>query len=441
MNYKVLITLAFCSIVFFAKAQDNIQTVEVGEGWAKNSVNAVVFRKNSLVSFKNYQFIAYYDADAYVVLGKRKLGQKSWELQKTAFKGNASDAHNCISIMVDGDGYLHLSWDHHNNALRYAVSQKPFSLAMGEKQSMTGRTEQNVTYPEFYRLPNGNLMFLYRNGASGKGNLVMNQYDLKTKKWNTIQENLIDGEGRRNAYWQACLDKQGTIHLSWVWRESADVASNHDMAYARSKDGGKTWETSQGVPYQLPITASTAEYACKIPQKSELINQTSMVADAEGNPYIATYWRETNESVPQYHVIYLANKQWQVSNLGFRKTPFSLSGVGTKRIPIARPQILAWSSKQNTLSAMLIFRDAERDDKVSMALCTNLAEGKWILKDISEASVGSWEPTYDTELWQTKGDLHLFVEKVDQADGEGKVNNPPQKVQVLEWKALKKSSK
>jgi len=27
----------------------------------------------------------------------------------------------------------------------------------------------------------------------------MNQYDLKTKKWSMIQENLIDGEGKRNA--------------------------------------------------------------------------------------------------------------------------------------------------------------------------------------------------------------------------------------------------
>lgn len=435
---KGLITLLFCSLVFLSKAQEKITLLEVGEGWAKNSVNAVIFRKNSLVSFKNYQFIAYYDADAFVVLGKRKEGKSTWELQKTNFKGNASDAHNSISIMVDGDGFLHLSWDHHNNALRYAVSKAPFSLIMGEKQSMTGSTEGNVTYPEFYRLPNGNLLFFYRNGASGKGNLVMNQYDLKTKKWSMVQENLIDGEGKRNAYWQACLDSQGTIHLSWVWRESADVASNHDMAYARSKDGGKTWENSQGIAYQLPITAQNAEYACKIPQKSELINQTSMVADAEGNPYIATYWRPANESVPQYHVIYLANQQWQVSNLGFRKTPFSLSGVGTKRIPISRPQILAWSSKKNTLSAMLIFRDAERGDKVSTAITTDLSKGNWQIKDISETSVGSWEPTYDTELWQNKGDLHLFVEKVDQADGEGKVNIPAQKVQVLTWKEVKK---
>jgi Neuraminidase (sialidase) len=57
------------------------------------------------------------------------------------------------------------------------------------------------------------------------------------------------------------------------------------MAYACSKDGGKTWQKTSGEKYQLPINASNAEYACKIPQNSELINQTSMVADQAGNPH------------------------------------------------------------------------------------------------------------------------------------------------------------
>ena len=101
-----------------------------------------------------------------------------------------------------------------------------------------------------------------------------------------LSDNLIDGEGKRNAYWQACVDDKNIIHISWVWRESPDVASNHDLCYARSKDGGVTWENSRGKKYQLPINATTAEYAWHIPQNSELINQTSMSADKSGNPII-----------------------------------------------------------------------------------------------------------------------------------------------------------
>ncbi len=267
----------------------NTKLITVDSGWANNSVNTVVFRKNSLVTHKDTQFIAYYNPKRFVVLGKRKLGTTKWILETTAYQGNTFDAHNDISIMVDGDGYLHLSWDHHNNKLRYSKSVQPGSLVMTEKMPMTGQNENTVSYPEFHALPNGNILFFYRDGGSGKGNLVINLYQTKTKQWQQLHSNLIDGEGKRNAYWQACVDQKGIIHISWVWRESPDVASNHDMCYARSTDGGITWENSKGEKYQLPINAATAEYVCCIPQKSELINQTSMFANAEGHPFIASY--------------------------------------------------------------------------------------------------------------------------------------------------------
>lgn len=406
---------------------------EVDSGWANTSVNTVVFRKNSLVSYKNTQYIAFYNQQQFVVIGKRKSGDKKWQLKQTVYKGNARDAHNSISIMADGAGYLHLAWDHHGNPLNYCMSKTAGSLELTERLSMTGLKEQKVTYPEFHKLPGGDLIFFYRDGQSGQGNLVVNRYSIQTKQWTQLHPNLIDGEGLRNAYWQACVDAKATIHISWVWRESPDVASNHDICYARSTDGGKTWENSEGKKYQLPITAATAEYAAIIPQKSELINQTSMSADASGYPYIATYWREQGDSVPQYHLTYKNSSGWTTKNLDFRKTPFSLSGGGTKRIPISRPQIVTWRSGKS-FSIAFIFRDAERGNKVSAAICNNIVAGKWRIVDLSGQPVGSWEPTYDTELWKEKAILNLFVQRTEQVDAEGRANIPAQMVKVLEWR-------
>jgi hypothetical protein len=400
----------------------------VGEGWANNSVNAVVFRKNSLVTQGDTQYVAYYDAERYLVLGKRALGSTQWTTRRTPWQGNAADAHNAISIMVDGAGYLHVSWDHHNNPLRYARSVAPGSLELGAKLAMTGADENEVSYPEFHRLPNGNLLFFYRLGGSGRGDLIINRYDVATQRWTRLHTNLISGEGKRNAYWQAFLDHRGTLHVSWVWRESPDVASNHDMAYARSRDGGVTWERSDGTPYALPINAASAEYALRIPQNSELINQTSMAADSEGRPYIASYWRDAGSTVPQYHVIYHTGAAWQVRALDFRKTPFTLGGQGTKRIPIARPQIMVGKA-----GALLVFRDEERGSKVSVASARDIAGGAWKLQDLTASSVGAWEPSYDTELWRRDGILSLFVQKVQQVDGEGQASVPPSAVTVLDW--------
>jgi len=262
--------------------------VPIGKGWAKNSVNANILRHNSVVSHEGHQYVAYYSEDGFVVLAKRKLGSEQWEISKTPCKGNVRDAHNTINIMVDGDGYLHLSWDHHNHPLRYCRSVAPGSLELTDKMPMTGIKEKSVTYPEFYRLPDGNLLFLYRDGRSGNGNVMMNHYDLKTKKWTQRQDAFIGGEGQRNAYWQMCIDKSGAIHISWVWREHGGVETNHDMGYAKSTDEGRTWRKSNGEKYRLPITAASAEYAARIPQGHELINTTSMCADDKGRPYIAT---------------------------------------------------------------------------------------------------------------------------------------------------------
>lgn len=427
----VLILIA--CVVSCASAQ-TITTV--AEGWAGNSVNAVIFRKNSIASWKGYQFIAFYDQEKNVVVGKRKLGSAAWVTRKTQYQGDATDAHRSISLIVDGAGYLHLSWNHHGNTLNYVKSLAPASLALGEKSAMTGKKETNVTYPEFYTLPSGDLLFFYRDGSSGNGNLMINRYDTGSGKWTQVQDGLIDGEGKRNAYWQMAIDTRGVLHLSWVWRESPDVASNHDMCYARSADGGKSWEKSDGEKYELPITLATAEYACHIPRQSELINQTSMFADDEGHPFIASYWREAGQTIPQYHVIYQAAKGWKTINLGFRKTPFSLSGAGTKSIPISRPQILAWKHGDRQAIA-LIFRDQERGEKVSVAINTDIRQQHWNIRDLTTASVGAWEPTYDTELWKNKGILNLYLQQVIQVDAEGKANVDPSPVRVLEYQLTK----
>ena len=428
----VLLPIAFILLCLTVRAQTS--TIS-NNGWANNSVNTVVFRKNALVTFKNHQYAAFYDAGQYVVLAKRKQGASAWQTMRTAYKGDATDAHKCICIMIDGDGYLHIAWGMHNQVLNYCRSVRPGSLQLSSKLQMIDSNETRVTYPEFYKTYKGDLLFFYRDGGSGNGNLILNRYDLKSKTWIRVQNNLIDGEGQRSAYWQMAIDAKGTLHLSWVWRETSDVASNHDICYARSKDGGLTWEKSSGEKYSLPINAANAEYACNIPQKSELINQTSMFADDNGHPYIATYWQNAGNAVAQYHIVYNNKGKWHTVDLGFRKTPFSLGGTGTKSIPISRPQIVAWEEK-GALASALIFRDTERGGKVSIAVNRNLEKSNWLLSDLTAASVGSWEPAYDTELWKNKKILDLFVQKTVQADGEGQSDTAPQPVQVIEWKPL-----
>ena len=327
---------------------------------------------------------------------------------------------------------MHISWDHHDNPLRYAKSLEPLGLELSEMQPMTGIDENKVSYPQFYNLPSGDLIFMYRSGQSGSGTLVLNRYNLGTHNWDQLHSNLIDGEGARNAYWQAYVDQSGTIHLSWVWRESWDVSTNHDIAYAKSVDGGKTWEKSDGSSYELPITQASAEYAAMIPQNSSLINQTAMTADRDGNPYIANYWNEGNTT--QYHVVYLKEGKWLTENTAFRTTGFQLGGGGTKKIPISRPELFIDEASGKKLC--LLFRDADRGSKITLASRDLTKKEAWKVIDLTKESVGDWEPNFDKELFKKTGKLHLFVQQVNQVDGEGLQSSAPTPVKILEYNTL-----
>ena len=84
------------------------------------------------------QYISYYDAEGFLTLGKRNLHAGQWTLHRTQYKGNVKDAHNVISMMLDGDGYIHVAFDHHGQPLNYCRSIAPHSLELGEKEPMTG---------------------------------------------------------------------------------------------------------------------------------------------------------------------------------------------------------------------------------------------------------------------------------------------------------------
>ncbi len=430
---RFFLSLSLIFIILFSSCEKRKLISEIDYAWSKTSVNATIFRKNSLVSDSHYQYISYYDSLGQVVLGKRQHGSNKWELHTTGYKGNVWDAHNIISIMVDGDGFLHIAWDHHDGPLNYARSVEPGSLLLGPKTSMIGTLEDNfVSYPEFYALPDGGMYFAYRYGGSGDGNMVLNRYFPEEKKWLRIQDNLISGGGKRNAYWQMAVDNEGYIHVSYVWRDSWDVSTNHNLCYARSVDGGYSWFSSSGSELEVPITYEGSEVILEIPMNSNLINQTSMTTDSNGNPALASYWTAPGDSVTQFFVVYHNGMQWHVSQATERTLPFSLSGGGTRRIPVSRPQLLSLSNNEEN-RFYLIYRDAEEDNHVVIASANTASQMQWKSWVVGELELGQWEPSFDTELWRHRGILSLFTQKVGQGEGNERYEDmEPQVVKVFQ---------
>lgn len=387
------------------------------DGWAGSSVNVIAGLQNNLITDGNTQYAAFYGADATVTLASRNIGSDTWRCAHTNLNGRVEDAHNTIAIAVDGAGYLHLAWDHHGNPLNYSRCIAPGSLEPGPCQPMTGQHEDNVTYPAFLRLPDGDLLCLYRDGRSGSGNLVLNRYSTQNKAWTQVQPNLIDGEGQRNAYPSAVVDQDGTLHLAWVWRDTPDVASNHDLCYARSADGGATWTTVWGKPLSLPLNAANAEYAVRIGTNRSLMNPPSLTVDESGRPYIANYWTPEGSDIPQYHCIFHDGQQWQVQQITRRTGPFKLAGTNTKRPPISRSVIFTHATPDGVQRLYLVYRDDERDCRIVVASCIDIAMGKWEMHNLTASPVGAWEPSMDSAQWNRFSQLHMLVQNVRQVDG------------------------
>ena len=103
---------------------------------------------------------------------------------------------------------------------------------------MVGSNEQSCTYPLFFNDTAGNLVFNYRDGSSGNGNHIFNIYDTGTKRLAPAAERAVD---RRRGRAQRLPGRSragpdGWWHMVWVWRDTPDAATNHDLSYARSRD-------------------------------------------------------------------------------------------------------------------------------------------------------------------------------------------------------------
>lgn len=382
--------------------------------WAGSSVNVQANTRQTLFTRGNWQYAGFYDANGFLTLGKRRVEEDDWALETTRFSGHVNDAHNHVSLLVDAAGILHVAWDHHNSPLNYATGTAPGVLEI-ERAAMVGTNEQSVTYPQFYELPDGDLLFLYRDGGSGRGDLVMNRHDHEEGAWRRIHDQLIDGEGERNAYWDLHVDQQGTLHLAWVWRETPDVASNHDLSYARSFDGGETWQQIGGEALEIPIRHTGREVVLQIPQNHDLMNPPVVSADAEGNPFIASYWSDGPGQAPAHHVAACLDGQWQTFRAPTFHPPFRLAGHGTRNPPISRAALMVESTGKD--GAMhLVYRDSTQN-AILAASMDDLSRPRWIVQRLGGMS-GGWEPSIDPQQWRLHRQAHMLLQRVEQLDGD-----------------------
>ncbi|HVS64086.1 MAG TPA: BNR repeat-containing protein [Thermoanaerobaculia bacterium] len=225
--------------------------VEVEPVWSGHPVSF------GIATAGDRQYVAYYDAERRMSVASRSLDSTEWQFVRLPSRLDW-DSHDGVAIAVDAAGHLHVSGNMHNEPLLYFRSVRPHDATTLEPAAMLGESEDRVSYPVFLEGPGGDLLFLYRDGASGRGTTIANAYDPATRTWRRLLDRpLLDGGRRHSAYPVGpTRGPDGLFHLVWMWRKSASGDSNFDLSYARSADLVR-WESASGAAVELPITPGT----------------------------------------------------------------------------------------------------------------------------------------------------------------------------------------
>jgi hypothetical protein len=307
---------------------DIVDTVDV------DSVEASFYVGYSQTFAGDNQYVAYYDKDKNFCVAYRKLTDRSFK--KTILNSKVGwDTHNYTTLIVDDQGYIHVSGNMHNaTQIRYWRSVRPYDASEFKNiTTMVGTDENSITYPHFMKANDGTLLFHYRQGSSGDGYEVYNKWNPDTQTWTRfLDKPMVDGEGLRNAYMTGPTYINGYYHLYWVWRSTADCSTNHDLSYARSKDL-INWESARGEAVASPIVFAEEKLKVDAPALKKgngMLNGVQRLAfDNDGNAILCNMKYDSLGNTQFYAYKLDAEKKWQevcLTNWLFR---FEFSGIGT----------------------------------------------------------------------------------------------------------------
>lgn len=328
--YMLLLFLATVSTTLSASEPVVLDVVDVAPAWSGHSVGYCLLTEG------DNQYIAYYDKDRRMTVAQRQLDEESWVFNKLSPRVNW-DSHHYITMAMDSEGYLHVSGNMHSDPLIYYRTAKPYDVTTLERAKvMTGQDELKVTYPQFIKNSDDQLLFLYRDGKSGAGRQLVNKYNATTQEWKRLMPAaLFDGLGRVSAYPEGpVLGPNGYFHLVWVWRVHGGCETNHNLSYAKTKDLAN-WETATGEALTLPITPDTkGTLIDPVPVEGGMINESTVVGfDSQGR-VILSYHKFDSDGNTQIYNARLEAGSWNIVQTSDWDHRWYFSGGGTIEVDV-----------------------------------------------------------------------------------------------------------
>ncbi|WP_121316950.1 BNR repeat-containing protein [Paraburkholderia sp. RAU2J] len=276
-------------------------------------------------------YVGYYDVDRYLSVAQIDLTDGSIKKQRLNSRFAGWDAHNYISLAIDGNGLVHVSGNEHGTPLVYARTKTVGDVStVALERTLTGSDESRVTYPAFLKTKDGKLYFVYREGASGNGNHVIDRFD--GNQWRRLFNTPLfasgSGADSSSAYPTVFeRDSKGVFHVAWVWRKTPDARTNFNVSYARSPDL-VNWFNARGTRVKLPLTPSSETLVDRVPTQAGLFNNIKLGFGLRDEPIIS-YQKYDADGHSQIFHASLKGTHWHIGPVTHWSQRWEFAGTGS----------------------------------------------------------------------------------------------------------------
>jgi len=401
--------------------------------WNTVEVNNTSFQRDNVVTTATTQYAAWWDSHQNPIIGKRYLSGGPWTtFDLSRITGNPffapapQDGHNVLSVAVDAAGYIHISGNMHDTPLIYVRSTNPWDITAWAAGAMVGTQEASVTYPQFVTMPDNTLLFFYRDGVAGAGNVILNVWNPGPKTW-TRRATVLTGAGLtpvQSPYIdQPAVGADGSLHLFAVYRVGASYTGTHDIGHMKSTNNGVTWTSITGAALTLPVAAygSTGGTGSILPMASPvtagtvgLINQCGAAVDLAGHPHAAD-WRQNAVTPTTYELHHV----WHDGAAWHDDIEYTLTGTaGSDTRSIARPGVLCPPDGRT----LILWRD--NFNEPAALYCHDVSAAPIVRVQrfpIALLDLGGAEPSFDYTTARN-GALHMLLTPIcrnlDQSAGD-----------------------
>jgi hypothetical protein len=239
------------------------------------------------------------------------------------------DAHRNPTVLIDGTGIITVFFGAHSHPTRVVKSVRPYDISEWTAAAVLG---EKTSYPQPWELMRGEIFVSYRSSPPAWCYRISAD---GAESWSP-ETRLIDFSGC--SIYAVTIAETGsfprTIHVAWSRmgggtpeeiRTKALWARRYNVYYARSDDGGRTWERSDGREYELPIDEPQAEKLFDSAEHGVWLNDIQL--DSRGTPCILFVDGDVTNYRCSWKVAGLTSSGWTMSDVAQSDHMYDAGGL------------------------------------------------------------------------------------------------------------------